>query len=162
MYTRTVFLIVYAAARVQRAHFSIWVPDAEGAQQGSRIHVVGNPMIGYFLEFKRDYEPLETKRVLQLIEIGPVLVQHLSEISSEAQDMPRNNLEMAATQIQPPRANPNFLTTTSSDSQTWMLEYVRHLVTLGYLDEAAIDIVQSNQDPPQVGIRLRPTAARPR
>lgn len=39
-----------------------------------------------------------------------------------------------------------------------MLEYVRRLVALGYLDEAAIDIVQSNQDPPQVGIGLRSVA----
>jgi len=41
------------------------------------------------------------------------------------------------------------------------MDYVRRLVAVCYLDEAAIDIVQARRDPPNVGIGLRPAAARP-
>lgn len=35
------------------------------------------------------------------------------------------------------------------------MEYVRHLVALGYIDASAIDIVHSKRDPPRHGIGLR-------
>ncbi|KAH7555252.1 hypothetical protein J3E72DRAFT_376639 [Bipolaris maydis] len=160
MPSRPIFLIIYAAPPGRRSHFSIWVPTTENARGGTIIHVVGAPMLGFSLEFKRDYKPDTTWRTIEMIPIGNVMDQHLhlSESNSEASDMPCNDIERAATQVQPPRANPNFLTTTSSDCQTWMLEYVRHLVAIGYLDEAAINIVQSKQDPPQVGVGLRSIA----
>lgn len=41
------------------------------------------------------------------------------------------------------------------------MDYVRRLVAVHYLNEAAIAIVQSKRDPPNVGIGLRPAAARP-
>jgi len=41
------------------------------------------------------------------------------------------------------------------------MDYARRLVALGYLDEAAVAIVQSRRDPPDFGISLRPAAARP-
>ena len=41
------------------------------------------------------------------------------------------------------------------------MDYVRRLVALRYLDEAAVAIVHSRRDAPNVGIGLRPAAARP-
>lgn len=41
------------------------------------------------------------------------------------------------------------------------MDYVRRLVAVRYLDEAAVDIVQARRDHPSVGIGLRPAAARP-
>jgi hypothetical protein len=41
------------------------------------------------------------------------------------------------------------------------MDYVRPLVALRYLDEAAVAIVRSRRDAPNVGIGLRPAAARP-
>jgi hypothetical protein len=38
--------------------------------------------------------------------------------------------------------------------------YVRRLVAVKYIDEAAIVIVQSRRDAPDFGIGLRPAAAR--
>lgn len=36
------------------------------------------------------------------------------------------------------------------------MEYVRHLVHLGYIGAGAIDIVQSKRDPPTHGVGLQP------
>jgi hypothetical protein len=41
------------------------------------------------------------------------------------------------------------------------MDYVRRLVTVRYIDKAAIATVQSRRDAPNVGIGLRPAAARP-
>lgn len=41
------------------------------------------------------------------------------------------------------------------------MDYVRRLVAVRYLNEAAVDIVQARRDDPSVGIGLRPAAARP-
>lgn len=112
MSSRLIFLIIYAAPQGRRAHFSIWVPEEEDAPEGTIIHVIGGPPFGFKLEFKRKYKPEATQRIKQVIPIGSVLAEHLHHSGSNpgAQDMPRNNLERAATQIQPPRANPDFLT----------------------------------------------------
>lgn len=40
------------------------------------------------------------------------------------------------------------------------MEYVRRLVEVGYLEEAAIAILESKQEGPEAGIRLRPVADR--
>jgi hypothetical protein len=40
------------------------------------------------------------------------------------------------------------------------MDYIRRLVAVGYIDEAAITIVQSKRDAPDFGIGLRPAAAR--
>jgi hypothetical protein len=35
------------------------------------------------------------------------------------------------------------------------MEYVQHLVSLGYLDSSAIQLVQDHRDPPTHGVMLR-------
>ena len=56
--SRNLYLIKYRQASTQRAHFAIFVPSAANAQVGTLIHVVGAPMAGYQLEFKRNYNPV--------------------------------------------------------------------------------------------------------
>ncbi|KAF2727483.1 hypothetical protein EJ04DRAFT_594905, partial [Polyplosphaeria fusca] len=126
-------------------------------------------MAGFSLEFKRKYKPAETRRAPNLVPIGSVLAQHVHVFQGERGEdtTPRGNLELAAAQIQPPRASANFLapvndvSTTNRRCQEWTMDYVRRLVALSYLDEAVVAIVQSRRDPPNVGIGLRPAAARP-
>ncbi|KAF1359465.1 hypothetical protein EJ07DRAFT_166039 [Lizonia empirigonia] len=167
MATRTIFLIIYPGQPGQRAHFGIWVPYQESGSTGTVIHVVGAPMVGFALEFKRAYSPTETKRRLQLVPIGSVDAQNVHDYSGErGEDItPRGNLELVAAQVQPPRASANFREpvndTTNRRCQEWTMDYVRRLVTVGYIDEAAIATVQSRRDAPNVGIGLRPAAARP-
>ena len=87
------------------------VPYEEGGPEGTVIHVVGAPMAGFSLEFKRSYKPTETKRTLNLVPIGSVLAQnvHVFQGGRGEDTTPRGNLELAAAQVQPPRASANFL-----------------------------------------------------
>ena len=41
----------------QRSHFSLFIPSASHPPLGTIIHAVGAPMVGYSLEFKRNYDP---------------------------------------------------------------------------------------------------------
>ncbi|CAO2651184.1 Nn.00g094810.m01.CDS01 [Neocucurbitaria sp. VM-36] len=167
MSTRTVFLIIYPGQAGQRAHFGIWVPYAEGGAEGNVIHVVGLPMVGFSLEFKRKYNPAETARRTELVPIGSVDAQHVHIFGGQRgkDSTPRGNLELVAAQVQPPGASANFLApvndTTNRRCQEWTMDYVRRLVAVRYLDEAAVAIVQSKRDAPNVGIGLRSAAAPP-
>lgn len=49
--------------------------------------------------------------------------------------------------------------TTNKRCQEWTMEYIRHLVSKGYIGAQAIQIVQSKRDPPTHGIGLRRVAA---
>ncbi|KAF2873989.1 hypothetical protein BDV95DRAFT_604205 [Massariosphaeria phaeospora] len=166
MATRTIFLIIYPGQPNQRAHFGVWVPYKEDGVEGTVIHVVGAPMAGFSLEFKRRYRPTETHRLTQLVAIGSVDVQYLHDFEGDmgSDTTPRGGIELVAAQVQPPRASVNFLEpvndTTNRRCQEWTMDYVRQLVARRYLDEAAVAIVQSKRDAPNVGIALRPAAAR--
>ncbi|KAF1979163.1 hypothetical protein BU23DRAFT_642302, partial [Bimuria novae-zelandiae CBS 107.79] len=121
-------------------------------------------MAGFSLEFKRKYNPAATARAPNLVPIGSVLAQHVHVFQGERGEdtTPRGNLELVAAQVQPPRASANFLapvndvSTTNRRCQEWTMDYVRRFVALRYLNEAAVAIVQSRRDPPNVGIGLRP------
>ena len=77
MSTRTIYLIIYPGQPGQRAHFGIWVPYEEGRSEGTVIYVIGAPIAGFSLEFKRKYNPTETSRAPSLVPIGSVLSQNV-------------------------------------------------------------------------------------
>ncbi|MCJ1255127.1 hypothetical protein MMC24_002943 [Lignoscripta atroalba] len=164
MAIRTVYLVSARNTPWQRAHFSIFVPSAGTANPalGTIIHVVGAPMAGYSLEFKRNYAPELSNEPHTMVPIGSVdesnIVDHASA-DTTIYSTPRGNLEIAASRIPPPRISQNFMApvndTTNRRCQEWTTEYVRRLVELGYISAGAIDIVQSLRDPPNHGIGLR-------
>lgn len=43
----------------QRAHFGILVAAANTPNKGTLIHVVGAPMMGYMLQFRRNFDPTD-------------------------------------------------------------------------------------------------------
>lgn len=63
MASRTVSLIAYRNAATQRAHFAIFIPSAANQDLGTLIHVIGAPMAGYQLEFKRNYSLVLTQQL---------------------------------------------------------------------------------------------------
>ncbi|KOS46005.1 hypothetical protein ACN38_g3078 [Penicillium nordicum] len=118
-------------------------------------------MAGYVLEFKRNYDPsLEPHD--QMFPIGQVHSSDIVDSPDAAPSIgstPRGKIELAATQIPTPGINQNFMAPvndiTNKRCQEWTMEYVRHLVAKGLIDEEAIEIVQSKRDSATHGIGLR-------
>ncbi|EEQ35033.1 hypothetical protein McanMca71_001771 [Microsporum canis] len=150
MAPRNIALIAFRNAATQRAHFAIFIPSATDQDTGTLIHVVGAPMAGYQLAFKRNYSIVSTNQQYTRHEIGQMTLD----------STPKGAVEIAASQIRPPGINENFPApvndTTNKRCQEWTMEYVRHLVQLQYLDAGAIQIVQSKRNPPTHGIGLQP------
>ena len=110
MSTRVLYLISFRQSARQRAHFAIWVPYANG-KDGTLIHVVGAPMAGFQLEFKRGYDPSATAQRLESFQIGQINSHHVHDWTGERSNdsTPRGNLETVASQIPPPRKSENFM-----------------------------------------------------
>ncbi|KAI9835729.1 MAG: hypothetical protein M1819_001907 [Sarea resinae] len=164
MSTHTVYLVTCRNDAKQRAHFSIFIPQEADPERGSLIEVIGAPMVGYRLEFRRAYRLADTPQRYTLVPLGLVQAQHmqyppaLEEGSDET--VPKNDMERAASAVPPPRISQNFMApvndTTNQRCQEWTMAYVRRLVSLHYLEPEALQIVQSHRDPPSHGIGLQP------
>lgn len=113
MAPRTINLVAFRPSPRQRAHFAIWVPSAANTQVGSLINVVGAPMVGFILEFKRAYNPALTRTDHEIWPIGQVDSSHIVDFPNPGgviiERIPRGNLEIAATQVPPPGISANFM-----------------------------------------------------
>ena len=112
MDSRTIYLIAFRNSTSQRAHFSILVPSAADSSKGTLIHVVGAPMAGYSLEFKRNYAPEYTQQAKVTTAIGTIYSENIVDsppTASGKDSTPRGNIELVANQIPPPRISENFL-----------------------------------------------------
>ncbi|PWY73076.1 hypothetical protein BO94DRAFT_538956 [Aspergillus sclerotioniger CBS 115572] len=165
---RTLYLVSSRNSPGQRAHFSFFVPSAAFPNIGTSIHVVGAPMMGYELEFKRNHNSSSNEEPYEMVSIGQVDCHHIADSSGDRNMLvdhtPRDNLEVAASQVPPPRISENFMApvndTINRRCQEWTMEYVHHLIARGLLGEEAIQIVQSKRDLPAHGIGLQPVARR--
>ncbi|KAF2134433.1 hypothetical protein P153DRAFT_362202 [Dothidotthia symphoricarpi CBS 119687] len=111
MSTFTLYLLVYLGQAGQRSHFAIWLADDEGGDVGTVIHVVGSPMSGFALQFKRRYAPKQTARAHVLVPIGLINAQHVHTFEGNrgVDTTPTSDLEHVAAEIQPPRASKDFM-----------------------------------------------------
>jgi hypothetical protein len=112
MTTRTLYLISSRPNPNQRAHFSIFVPSERRSNVGSLIHVIGAPMVGYGLEFKRNYCPELDENRHQTIPLGHTNSDNIVDSTDEQPTLdstPRANVERVAAQLPPPRISQNFL-----------------------------------------------------
>ncbi|KNG80395.1 hypothetical protein ANOM_011126 [Aspergillus nomiae NRRL 13137] len=138
MAPRDIFLVSIRRTTNIRAHFATWVPSASDPEKGRLIEFVGTPMEGFKHQFRRGHAPTPISK--------------------------KGDLETTACQVPAPRASENFMApvndTTNKRCQEWIMEYVRLLVDKGYIDAEAIDVANSNRDPPTHGIGLRPVASR--
>ncbi|PLN82765.1 hypothetical protein BDW42DRAFT_166106 [Aspergillus taichungensis] len=165
MAMRTIYLVSDRQASFQRSHFSLFVPSAADPTMGTVIHVVGAPMAGYALEFKRNHSPASIPHSHEICPIGQVASAHIVDSTDAAAApsidcQPKGDIEIAAAQVPPPGISENFLApvndTTNRRCQEWTVEYVRHLASKGIIDASAVEIVQSRRDPPGHGIGLQP------
>ncbi|ORY04130.1 hypothetical protein BCR34DRAFT_572953 [Clohesyomyces aquaticus] len=160
------FLLLDRPTSTQRAHFSLFHPytssNSSPSSLGTVIHVVGAPMLGFALEFKRSYSPAENGLQNNMTFIGKINTENLHIWTGEQgiDDVPRGKVEDLAAGIRPPGVSANFFAplndTTNRRCQEWTIEFVRKLVEVGYLDSEAVELVQSKRDPPSFGIGLRP------
>ncbi|RAH61216.1 hypothetical protein BO85DRAFT_484955 [Aspergillus piperis CBS 112811] len=125
--------------------------------------------MGYQLEFKRNHALSSNEEPYETVLLGHVDSQHIADSLKESSSMyvdhtPRSDLEIAASQIPAPRVSENFMApvndTTNKRCQEWTMEFVRHLVARGLLEEEAVQIVQSKRDSPAHGIALQPAGRR--
>ncbi|KAJ5291056.1 hypothetical protein N7478_000307 [Penicillium angulare] len=167
MTTRTISLITSRNSETQRAHFAIFVPTAQDHENGTLIQAVGAPMVGYFLEFKRNYSPADSIEKYTVFPIGEIdsgsIVDPTPGLKTSDSD-PIGIIEVAATEIPTPGISENFLAPvndiTNKRCQEWTMEYIRHLVSKKLIGSDAIQTVQSKRDPPSHGVGLQSTTIR--
>ena len=115
-------LLFYRNSSRQRAHFAIFVPSGTDPDRGTVIQAVGAPMVGYRLEFERNYSPILTQRWHERYPIGEVSADNIVESTSAhdgSDDKPRDELEREAIQVTPPRISENFRAPVNDVSNTF-------------------------------------------
>lgn len=132
--TRTLHLITSRNSSKQRAHFGIFVPSGADPDTGTVIHVVGAPMAGYMLEFKRNYSP--TKAAAEegqqheiIYPIGEVSASNIVDSTDNEQsrdNSPRDTLEREAAMVPPPRISENFRAPVNNVSE--VVEHHHHVL----------------------------------
>ncbi|CAG9989234.1 unnamed protein product [Clonostachys byssicola] len=172
MSDRSMYLAKYRNTNTQRAHFAIFIPDAEydraGLSQdyrsspckGTKIHVVGEPMlVGFQLEIKHDYECDTSPDLKELVHIGYINSDHVrTPSSSELRqgDNCRGRLEREALKVPPPPNGQNIRApingATTRRCQEWTMEYLSHLVAKGLVHPSTLSKVQEERDAPNFGI----------
>lgn len=105
-------LLIYGAQTGRRSHVGLWSPYHNGNGRGTVIHVVGAPMVGFFLEFKRCYDPETTSRKVQLVALGTVAAQLVHDADDgplRIDTTPMSELEALAATVKPPGVSRNLL-----------------------------------------------------
>lgn len=111
MTPRKIYLIKSRNASFQRAHFSIFVPSQTNSELGTLINIVGAPMAGYKLEFERNHIPAsrQSYEIFPLADVDSSNIVDSTTDEHSIDDIPRGNIEIAATQVAPPGMSENFL-----------------------------------------------------
>lgn len=120
---RSFYLAKYRTSKSQRAHFAIFIPNADSDSdnlghdfrsrscKGTVIHVVGEPvMAGYTLEIKRNYECSTSQDLKKLVLLGYVDTCNVYEPKSSSyvkETSPRSTLERHASTVPPPPRGQN-------------------------------------------------------
>lgn len=118
MPTRSIYLAKHRLASRERHHFTLFIPNAADDRsnlsqtfdvascKGTVIHVIGEPLFnGYRLEFKRNYECLNSKGLKALVYLGPVDDTNLfvsNDRTYALESAPRSALEREAQRVPPP------------------------------------------------------------
>lgn len=107
---RTIYLAVFSNG-AKPAHYAVYIPTGGTGEVGKLIHATGNPAMGFFLEFKRNYNFSTTQRNFQQIPLAQVNDQLI--IDTGRNERPavdttaRDRLESVATTVQPPGRSSN-------------------------------------------------------
>lgn len=154
------------------AHWGIFVPDdLSSCDQGTIIHVVGSPLLGFKVNFKRNYNQARSPRYHKLFPLGVVGIERSNDDAGGLVDskrpiidtIPRNILEQLALTISPPEAErikriqqllgklrcfgtDGVRQERARDCQHWIIDYVTLLTRKGILPISALEVLQSQAD----------------
>nr|POE71968.1 hypothetical protein CFP56_11844 [Quercus suber] len=124
MATRSVHLAKFRVSSNQRAHFAIFIPNAEDDSQdvtqafqsrpckGTTIQVLGEPLMsGFELQFERNYDCRTATDLQTMVFLGHVDPNDLHRAPNDnavKETVPRAKLEREATKIPPPPRGQNI------------------------------------------------------
>ena len=144
---RPIYLAVFRRTTSQRAHFAIFIPNAECVQNDlddrsipclrTLIHVIGTPMSGYAHEFKRNYNGTESVELTKMVRLGSVDSTCITDppnktFSKESTALGR--LDAIALQELAPRASQNFMAPVN-DVRTHCQRWIDNALTKVLLDD---------------------------
>lgn len=100
---RTIHLAVLTNG-ARPAHHAIFIPTGDSGKSGKLIHVTGNAVGGFFLQFKRNYNFEETYCNYEIIALAEVKDQCVRDTEGPyAEDTTAHDrLESVATTVPPP------------------------------------------------------------
>jgi len=133
---RKVFIISYNAGGLFEDHWGLWIPSAANPDIGTIIHVKGDSLKGFELEFKRNYNRTITSAIYIPYEIADVDPKYIVDTKGDgkpfADTIAHDKIEQQALLIPAP---PKSLKPAGSgekaeikNCQTWMYELVNALI----------------------------------
>ncbi|KLO90547.1 Uncharacterized protein LW93_10965 [Fusarium fujikuroi] len=173
MPARSLYLAKSGGGVNQRSHFALFISNAEYDRDtisedfrslkaiGTRIHVVGEPLMsGFAFEVHRNYNTQAYPDLKQLVFLGKIddsILYNYTEIESEIREnTARSLIERLAESVPPPpkgqkiRARIDGVNT--KRCQEWTMEVLDLLVEKQLILLEAVNIAQRERDPPTKGI----------
>lgn len=159
MSNRREIWLIAAPSKTNRAHWAIEVPSRDGLHN-KRMHVIGNEVIGYRLEFRHNYDPsstqTKTRRYFLGFATGPIIdYATSSNLTDRCEPLPGDSYERVAAQIPLPRKiqeeevwpmdTPSQIVAgwamrgVQEDGQSWAKNFIERLIVDGLLPETARD-----------------------
>ncbi|KAF5967682.1 hypothetical protein FCOIX_11809 [Fusarium coicis] len=158
-----------------RSHFALFIPNAEYDRDtisqdfrslkafGTRIHVVGEPLMsGFAFEVHRNYNTQAYQDLKQLVFLGKIddsmLHEHPETKPEIRENIVRSLLERVAESITPPPKGQNIrapidgVQVHTKRCQEWTMEVLDLLAEKEWIPSEAVSIAQRESDPPTKGI----------
>lgn len=173
MPARSLYLAKSGGGANQRSHFALFIPNAEYDRDtisedfrslkaiGTRIHVVGEPLMsGFVFEVHRNYNAqpyLDLKQLVILGKIDDSILHNYPETEPEIREnIPRSIIERIAASVPPPPKGQNIRAPIDGVNikrcQEWTMEVLKLLAEKELIASEAMSMAQSERDPPTKGI----------
>ncbi|EGU85091.1 hypothetical protein FOPG_12462 [Fusarium oxysporum f. sp. conglutinans race 2 54008] len=170
---RSLYLAKSGGGTNQRSHFALFIPTAEYDRDtisgdfrslkaiGTRIHVVGEPLMsGFAFEVHRNYNAQAYPDLKQLVFLGEIddsILHNYPETESEIREnTPRSLIERLAESVPPPPKGQNIRASIdgvhTKRCQEWAMEVLNLLAERELIPSEAVSIAQKERDPPTKGI----------
>ncbi|KAF5989024.1 hypothetical protein FBULB1_1179 [Fusarium bulbicola] len=173
MPARSLYLAKSGGGANQRSHFALFIPNAAYDRDtisedfrflkaiGTRIHVVGEPLMsGFAFEIHRNYNTQAYADLKQLVFLGKVddsILHSYPETEPEIREnTSRSFIERVAKSISPPPKGQNIRApidgVNTKRCQEWMMEVLGLLADNESIPSEAVSVAQKERDLPTKGV----------